>query len=255
MSTDMTTTDDMMAEMGFAEDRPDYLPTTSDRGSEGVGMEDLTIPRLDIIQSISPQADEEDPEYIPGAKAGTIFNNVTNQLYGPAVFFVPCFYRKEFNIWKDRNKGGGFAGSFPTEADAKRALAELESPDDYDILDTGVHFGLLVLPGGTPDAPVVEEVTVSMAKSKAKVSRKLNTLVRMAGGDRFSKVYKLSTVREENNNGDKYHNFKVDAMGYVSKALYKRAEALYEAVASGQKDINREEKEVPAEEDLDQAEY
>lgn len=224
----------------FNEERPDWLPTESERGQENVGVEDLIIPRLDIIQALSPQRKRNDPAYIEGAEDGMMFNSVTGQLYGDAVFFVPCYYRKEYILWKDRDHGGGFGGAFPTMEQAEAAKAEMEDGDEYEVVDTGQHFGLLVDPSSTADEPVVENITISMAKSKAKVSRKLNTLVKMAGGDRFSRVYKISTFDDENKNGDQYFNFDVKNVGYVSKALYELGEKLYDAVASGQKDVVRE---------------
>ena len=48
----------------------------------GVGMEemdqqDLMIPRLSILQSMSPQVNKRDGQYVEGANAGDIFNTVS----------------------------------------------------------------------------------------------------------------------------------------------------------------------------------
>ena len=55
------------------------------RGSEDVGQEDLTIPRLELVQALSPCRDEDDAAYIDGAKEGLLYNNVSRKLYGTSV--------------------------------------------------------------------------------------------------------------------------------------------------------------------------
>jgi hypothetical protein len=85
----------------------------------------------------------------------------------------------------------------------------------------------------------VEEAVISMSKSKMKVSRKWNSLIRMNGGDSFSRVYRLSAVSEKNNKNQDYFNLSVAAAGFPSKALYDRAEKLYEAITNGAVQIDR----------------
>lgn len=205
----------------------------STRGSENVTTDDLIIPRLEIVQSLSPCRKKTDPAYIDGAEEGLLYNNVTRELYGPDTLLIPVFYKKEWLIWRDRLKGGGFRGAFPSELEAAQFKATLENPDDYDIQDTAQQFCLLVKADGT-----AEEIVVSMAKSKMKTARKWNSLVRLAGGDSFSRVYKLSGVSAQNANGDEYYSFDVANAGFPTEALYNRAAALYEAVSSGKAKVS-----------------
>lgn len=224
-------------------DRPAYLDPESGRGSEGVTSQDLTIPRLDIVQQLSPQVKQGDPLYNEDAEEGDIMNSVTKQLIGKSVTIVPVYFRKEYVVWKSRKKGGGFFGAFATEAEAARHLKqevlveEGGRADDYEVLDTAQHFCLLVRPDG--DQFKIEEVVVSMNKSKMKASRQWNTLVTMAGGDRFSRFYTLSTVDDKNKNGDEYKNWSVQQRGYVPEEVFRRAEAVYEAVRRGERDVDR----------------
>lgn len=206
---------------------------TSNRGTENVTTEDLIIPRLEIVQSLSPCRKKSDPAYIDGAEEGLLYNNVTRELYGPDALVMPVFYKKEWLIWKDRLKGGGFRGAFASELEAAQARALLDNPDDYDIQDTAQQFCLLVKADGT-----AEEIVVSMAKSKMKTARKWNSLVRLAGGDSFSRVYKLSGVSAQNANGDEYYSFDVSNAGFPTEALYNRAAALYEAVSEGRAKVS-----------------
>ena len=210
------------------------------RGSENVGFEDLTIPRLDLIQDLSPQRKKTEPEYIEGAEEGMMFNSVSKKLYGDNVTFIPVYFRKEYVIWKDRKKGGGFKGAYPTPEAAEAGMHDQDlNPEDHDIIDTAQHFGLLV-DDHTSDKPVIEEIVLSLSKSKMKANRQINTLARMAGGDRFERGYRLSSFTDENSNGDKFFNFKVTQLGFVSEAVFRAAEKVYESVVSGTKDVVRD---------------
>ena len=220
---------------GFSDDRPDFLPQESSKGQENVTADDLTIPRLGLVQDLSPQRKPNKPEYIEGADSGMLFNNVTSQLYGKDINFVPVYFRKEWCIWRLQSSGGGFMGAWPTEKDAQEVFAEREFDHEYEIVDMAQHFGMVIHADQRP-----EEIVISMSKSKLKVSRQLNTMVKMAGGDRFSRVYKISAVEDQNKEGQDYYNFGVAPIGYVSEPVYALAEVMYNSVSGGAKDVNRD---------------
>lgn len=219
----------------YVEDRPSYLPADSTRGQENVGLDDLTIPRLSIVQDLSPQRKASKPEYIEGADSGMLFNNVSSELYGTSVMFVPVYFRKEWTIWKKQDAGGGFEGAFDTEEEAIASFQDRELDDDYEIVDMAQHFGLLLHGDRNP-----EEIVISMSKSKMKVNRQLNTLVKMAGGDRFSRVYEIKAVPDQNKEGQDYYNFGVNAKGFVSEAVFNLGAKMYESVSKGKKTANRD---------------
>lgn len=214
---------------------PAYLKKGTGKGNENVGIDDIIIPRLDVIQSMSPARKKSDPAYIEGAEEGLLFNNITRELYGDSVLVIPIFYKMEYLIFKDRDKGGGFRGVFGSMKEAQGHLATLEDEiDDCTILDTAQHFCLVVKDDGT-----TEEVAMSMSKSKMKTSRKLNSLVRIAGGDRFSRVYEIKTHEEKTDLGD-YYNYDVKPAGFPSEPLYEKALKLYDVIVQGGKQIDHD---------------
>ncbi len=229
------------SELLVAETMPDFMNQGPSRGNEDVTVDDLSIPRLDVIQSLSPQRKKSDPAYIEGAEEGMLFNSVTQALYGTEVAFVPVFFRKEYVVWKDRDAGGGFCGAFSSQAEAQRE-ADALGPN-HEVVDTAQHFGLIV-----HSASNFEEVVISMAKSKMKTSRQLNTLCKMAGGDRFSSLYNVKAVEVNGDKGD-YYSMTVKRMGYVSEELYRVGEALYNAVSGGERDVNYVEAEAESTEE------
>lgn len=212
---------------------PDYIRKDTARGSENVSTEDLVIPRLEVIQDLSPQLDEDSGEYIAGAKAGMLTNSVTNQLYGSEVMVVPVHYTKQYLVWKSREKGGGFFGAYPTPKEAEdRVQQEGGKAQGVEAIDTPTHLCLLI----NQHSGTVDEVILSMPRTKAKVSRQWNSMIRMAGGDRFSRVYRIATTKEENAKG-KFHNYVVATSGFPHRTIYQMAEKLFAAVSKGDRNV------------------
>lgn len=210
---------------------PDYLKgMAGNRGAEEVGAGDMIIPRVELVQALSPARNKKDAAYIEGAEEGMLFNNVTRQLYGESVIVVPVYYSKQYLVWKDRKSGGGgsngFRGAFASKDLAEAAISKL-GEEGLEAIDTAQHF-VLVRTGDE-----WQEAVVSMAKSKAKVSKRWNSLIRLAGGDSFSRAYKLHSVTETNARNESYYNFNVTSLGFVKEEVYKRAESLYETIRSG----------------------
>ena len=161
---------------------PAFLQKDVVRGSEEVGMDDITIPRIGLIQDLSPQIKKTKPEYIEGAEVGMFYNNVTKELYGKDMTIIPVYCKKEWVVWKLRKHGGGFVGAAPTEQEAVQLLKESgEAADQCEIIDTHQHF-VLVLGG---DGNWTEAV-ISLQKGSSGASRQFNSMVKMA--DRKSVV-------------------------------------------------------------------
>lgn len=213
---------------------PSFLKQGPARGNESVNADDLVIPRIELVQSISPCRKKNDPAYIPGIEEGDFFNNVTREIYGKEITVVPVFFKKEFLLWKDRTKGGGYKGAYATAQEAAQERDMLPDSADIEIADTPQHFVIVIHEDGR-----MEEAVLSMAKSKAKVSKQWNSIIRMNEGDRFSRQYKLSSTEDKSDKGA-YFNFRVACTGFVSEDMYRRAEKVYDIVSSGKASVNRD---------------
>lgn len=215
---------------------PDYIKQGTGRGSEEVKSSDMVLPRLEIVQALSP-IKETDPD----AREGMLFNSVTQELLGDHVYFVPVYFRMEHLVWQDQDSGGGFHGSFPTleQAEEKRNSVVTADPQlagntakgfpIVEVVDTPVHYGLIITPEGEQ-----AQIVISMAKTKSKVSRKWNAMIQIAGGDRFSRVYKISSFTDENKKGQKFKNFVVQPAGFPPKPVYEECERLYASFRTGE---------------------
>jgi hypothetical protein len=239
-------------------ERPDWMGDGK-RGSEEVSINDLTIPRLVIIQDLSPQHKKNKAEYIENAEVGMIFNTVTNELYGNQALFVPVYFRLEWVVWKHRDAGGGFVGAYPTQEEAVAAVGEhpnagqtTEKGDPViEVQDTAQHFGLLLDPNSSLEDPRAAEIVISMSRSQLKPSRQFNSQIKLAGGDRWERYYRLSAIEAQNQAGQDYYNWKVEQLGFVSEAVFAQAESLYEAVKAGTRDVERNDPQASQQEEAD----
>ena len=232
-NTEVSTVNPTAMSLPFQSDAPAYVTQMAGgRGSENVGAGDVIIPRLEVIQALSPARKKGDSAYIDGAEEGMLFNNVTRVLYGTEVFVIPVAYKKQWLLWKDRKLGGGsqgFRGAFDSEAEAKNAASAL-GEEGVAPVETAQHFCLAI---HTSKQLPIEEIVISMSKSKLKVSKRWNSLMRIAGGDTFSRVYKVSAVTEKNARNEEYYNMGVSAAGWAPEEVYRRAEKLYDQFAKG----------------------
>jgi hypothetical protein len=227
-------------------ERPSWMGEGT-RGSEEVTIQDVTIPRLSIVQDLSPQHKSNKAEYIEGAEVGMLFDTVTNALYPESVLFVPVYFRMEWVVWKNRDAGGGFVGAYPSQEEAVAAVAEHPNAGQQtekgepvlEVQDTAQHFGLLLDPNSPADNPRATEIVISMSRSQLKPSRQFNSQIRIAGGDRWERYYRLSAVEAVNAAGQDYLNWKVEQLGFVSEEVYAQAEALYRSVKAGERDVER----------------
>lgn len=207
----------------FGDDTPDYIKQGEGRGSENVGMKDTMLPRMELVQAQSPIKDSN-----PEAQEGFLFNTATMEVIGDLAYIIPIYYRMEYLVWKDQDEGGGFFGAYNFEDEAKARRDELisegENPEFIEVVDTPVHYCLMV----DPATLKTQQIVLSMSKSKARVSRKWNATIQIAGGDRFSRIYKVTSFKDKNKQNKTFWNYVVQPAGFPPKAAYEEAERLYE---------------------------
>jgi hypothetical protein len=213
-----------VALFGDKETMPAHVAAGKGLGNENVGVEDVAMPYLNLLQAMSPQVDELD-----SAKAGMFHNSITDELYD-SVFVINLYYSKEFAIFRKRNLGGGFEGSFPSLEMAEAKIRDQldNKTGDYDVVETHRHVLLLLDKEGNPVQPVI----MNMSSSKVRVSKAWNAEINVKCGsaDRFAAVWKLDPVRQSNSKGT-FYNVGVTFAGWAPEALYNEAKTYYSAVA------------------------
>lgn len=236
-TTEVATTDAASSVILHQDTVPGYINQSSARGSENVTTDDLVIPRLEVIQGLSPAVKPGDPGFIKGAAQGMLNNSVTRQLYGEHCYVIPVYFTVQYLVWRDRKRAKelgteqtGFFGAFNTADEAQARLEQEEGGQDkaLEVVDTPQHLCLIL----NPDTRNCDEIMLSMPRTKAKVSRQFNSMVKLAGGDRFGRVYKVSSVLQKNSQGD-FYNFHIEQVGFPALPAYRQAEELYKAVRAG----------------------
>lgn len=178
-------------------------------GLDNVGADDLLVPRLAILQSLSPQLKKAKAEYIPGAEEGMIADLGTGELFGEELWFLPVYYRKEYLEWAPRDSGKGLVDVHSSA----NILADTTKDDrgrptlangNY-IAETAQFYGLNLSAGGRMSF-------IPMTSTQLKKARRLNTLamgekLRRADGSEFTapmwyRTYKFGAAAESNNEGD-----------------------------------------------------
>jgi len=177
-------------------------------GMENVGANDLLVPRLSILQALSPQIDDSDAAYIEGAKQGQICDVGTSELYADGVLFLPVFYRKDYLEWAPRASGQGLVGihSDPAILDqcTRNERNQPVLPNGNYVAETAQFFGLNLSADN-------QKCFIPMASTQLKKARKWLTMatgekLQRADGSSFTpplfyRSYSLTTAKESNNDG------------------------------------------------------
>jgi len=219
-------------------------------GMEGVRADDLLVPRLGILQALSPQVNKRKSEYIDGAEVGMIADLGTGQVFPDGVWFLPVHYRKDYLEWAPRDSGKGLVKihSDPliieqtTRDDRNRPVL----PSGNYIAETAQFFGLNLSNNR-------QMCYVPMTSTQLKKARRWNTLamgekLRRADGSEFTapffyRTYLLTTAEESNNDGD-WFGWKIEraqALPEISvevnnidwRALKEEAVAFQKSLAEG----------------------
>lgn len=202
-----------------------------------LGTEDITVPRLTVLQGLSP-------EVADGlGRPGELFIKGLNQCHGKELEFVPLIRSKTRIRWTPLQEGGGIrCQSF----DGKQGQG-----------DPGVECGtcdLAIWKGTTP--PVCDQyenviimirgaedpipMALSGARTKLKALRDLNTLFmtqQLKQRPLYMKSYILMVIEKTNKANLKYYSFKIKP-GNNNAVLPADEIAQYEAIYNSIKGKN-----------------
>lgn len=178
-------------------------------GMEHVTANDLLVPRLVILQSLSPQLNKKKAEHIEGAEIGTIADVGTGDIFKDGVAFLPVHYRKDFIEWRGTKPGGGLVKvhTDPAVIDScvRNDKNQMVNKEGNTIAETAQFFGINL----TADR---RRCFVPMASTQLKKARRWMTLAtgerlkRADGSDfiapLFYRTYHLTSAMESNESGE-----------------------------------------------------
>jgi len=226
------------------------LENDAGKGLENVTQEDLALPFLKVLSRQDPVLDD-----LENAKAGDILNTVTNEVFSgkEGVKVIPSCYQRRFIEWSPRGVGTGAPVHIFTPAD-DRPKTERSQEDNKDyvvggsgnyIEETHQHYVVIIDKNGNPSTALI-----AMKSTQLKKSRKWNSMIqsRMLQGKnglfqapRFSHVYLLKTVSEENSKGS-WHGWDISLVETVQDInLYNQAKVFAESVTKGDVQVKHQQ--------------
>lgn len=229
MARDVTTKKEHLpSEINFAED--------ANVGFEDLTQQDVAIPFFVLLQKMSPQLDS-----VEGAKAGQVFNTVTEEVCDE-LKVIPCAYKREFVEWTPREQGGGLVAQHSIDSEAvqkatRSADGRLISTAGNWLVETAYHFVLAITKNG------LERGLVTMTSTQLKKNRRWNSLMsgiklKDTNGNsytpaRYSHIYKLTSSQEKNDKGSWYGwNIELDSQ-VQTQDMYNAAKEFAESIQSG----------------------
>lgn len=231
--------------------KPAYLQNMPHTGGiEGLDSTDMVIPRIKLLQGISPEVEAHNE-----AKAGLFWHNVLNIPLGTEFRFVVCKIKKRYLLmaplndprgvlaraddaihWNPPNetfevklKGVKEVQKWTTKPTVKESgLAEFGSSiaGDSDSKPAAVLvYEYLVY---LPDFPEMSPIVMSLARSQARKGKDLNSKISMRGAPLQSMMFKASVI-EENGDEGPYKNYMFMNAGWATEAEFERCKQIAEA--------------------------
>lgn len=232
----------------------DLFFASSGAGLENVKANDLIIPRITILQGLSPQVQKNKPEYIAGASAGDICDVGTGEIFEPPLLFLPVHFIKQYLEWAPRSSGKGLVAIHNDDKILEQCTIDEKRkawlPNGNYVAETAQFFGFNLTAGN-------RRSFLPMSSTQLKVARKWVTLassekIKRPDGTEFTpplfyRAYNLSTVEQTNNEGS-WVGWKVERGPSMTeldgwKALYAEALQFRESLTKGEVrgDLDRDE--------------
>lgn len=223
-------------------DVPEYLRPTPGQipaGLENIERNDMTLPRLAICQSLSPQRKKSDPKFIAGLDEGQWFNTITQKIYGTSVLVVPLLVFKSRVLFRDQKEGGGILCRADDavigigEPGGNCSKCPLAQFNDGEAPECTMFYNYVsVVLTDAKQIPSIEDMAVASFKSTGlKAARDWNALLKLRNVDAFAGVYQLDSVETKNSQGV-WYAAAVKPAGWATEDAFHIARELYRGVST-----------------------
>lgn len=178
------------------------------QGMENVTAGDILIPRIAILQDLSPQLKERKPEFIAGAAVGDICDVGLGEVYKDGLLFVPVYYVKQWLEWAPRASGKGLVNIHDDDSILEKCrFNEKNQPllGPNLISETAQWYGLNLNARGRRS--FLPMSSTALKRSKRWMGLATSEELARADGSTFNpplfyRAYYLTTAEESNNEGD-----------------------------------------------------
>lgn len=256
---------------------PAHMRGDEGRGTENVQQSDLEIPRLKLVQALSPELQTYDT-----LKAGHFFHTAAEHIFTEPVRVVPIYMDRRFILWNPREAGGGILAraddgvhwvpankSFTVKLDKKDGGKQVTwktadtveasglanwgtlNPDDPDSPPAATLMYSFIV--AFPDHPDLMPAVLTFQRSSIRAGRRFLTKLKTTRAPMFGLQFVLSSVVEQNGANQDFYNMQLTGDGFVEdEAAYLAYKEQHEGFAStgfGIKDLEgAQDDEPPADE-------
>lgn len=190
-------------------DLMDQIIARSGEGFENVTADDIRIPRITILQALSPQLSKKKAEYIEGAQSGQICDVSCGETWDE-LHVIPVAYEVRYLEWAPRSTGKGLVAVHASKEDwqhraTKNDDGQFETEEGNIIVESAQWYCINISDGQQSNC------FIAMSSTQRKRSKDWMTLatkekVTLRDGSMrtpplFYRSYKLSVVEESNNEG------------------------------------------------------
>src|SRR5678815_1217471 len=194
-----------MSEIQPVIERPKSIDPFDDSGKENINPDEIQLPRLTVAQGLHPQLVPGDIKHIPGLVIGTMFNDVTEEIYGNGPLTVVPVYRHLTRIEFDPNDRKVVLDRNVPPGDERLQWRRGAGPNGEDLPPSATEFvefvSLLLRPGKEPERLVVSIKTTN--KEMRAAAKSWTTYIDARKGPIYSGIYKISSqmVKGRNKKG------------------------------------------------------
>lgn len=231
--------------------------------------EDLAVPRLRVLQDLSPQTKKTKAQFVEGAKPGMFFNTATEELWSPepGILIIVAAFLNSYTEWVPRSQGEegqNFVGDHtdqPNIHEIWREAFNRRGENDKKVLlpngnelNRSMDYYVMVASAAAPEGPW-QEAVFGLSGSQAKKARRFNSVIASRSIVRNGRpikplpcafAYKVGTKEESNPSGT-WYGVDIKPWSYLDgpeptilgipggNEIYQRAKLFRELVQQGKK--------------------
>ena len=178
-------------------------------GLENVTAKDLIVPRITILQGLSPQVQPKKPEYVKGAKVGDLCDVGMNEVFEQPLMFLPVLFVKQYLEWAPRSSGKGLIAihndASILDLGIRNESNQVILPNGNYIAETAQFFGLNL--SADNRRSFLPMTSTQLKKARSWLSLSTSEKLQREDGSFYTpplyyRVYQISTVEESNSKGD-----------------------------------------------------
>lgn len=203
-------------------------------GTEGIGKNDVQMPRLAIAQGLSPQLIRTNAAFIPDLRLGNLFNTLSGEVYGDGPIEI-AIVRRDNPRWVEFDEDRNMIDPDVPADDPRTAWRVVDGERKPPIATQFYDFIIVKLDSGEP-------MVLSCARTAIPAAKRLNGLIMMRNPPipLYAGRYTIATSMDKNDQGE-YGVFVVKNAGTIKNKIdYEYVKSLYHSFKNVTINVPRE---------------